>query len=309
MSMTAMSMTAMSMTAPWASDWLEGTIRHRRLEPVAHRFSYGTGMLALDVSEWHRLPQLSLWLSLERFNWVSLYRNDYFKPGQRPLYMEIADWVSAQTGWRPTGPIQLITHPRYLGHLFNPVSFYFCYPSDAEPRTGAVPRVILAHITNTPWQERHLYCLECATPEAGPTGWRTVQFQFCKRFHVSPFNPMAQEYHWVFSFRGPELRIHMNIRDGHKVFDATLEVRRTPLCRPIFLRSLRRFPVECAKVVAGIYWQALRLKLKGAPFHPHPRTLPDTSPQDHQGEFDQGTLLADSTPPSSQSGRVRSWRM
>lgn len=291
-----------------ASHWFEGTIRHRRLAPVEHSFSYDTGMLALDLSEWARISRISPWFSLERFNWVSLYRNDYFEPGEPSLHTAVSNWVEEHTGWKPDGAIQLITHPRYFGHIFNPVSFYFCYREGDDPGSGAVPNVILAHITNTPWKERHLYCLERPAHHKGQDGWQTVQFRFDKRFHVSPFNPMEQQYHWVFSFRGPQLRIHMNVNDSRKVFDATLEVQRSPLCRRTFHRSLRRFPLECAKVVAGIYWQALRLKLKGARFYSHPESQPDTSSHCLGGGADQGEPLAEIDTRSSLTGRVRSWR-
>ena len=137
--------------------------------------------------------------------------------------------------------MQLITHPRYFGYVFNPVSFYFCYHAGDRPDHGAVPRVIMAQITNTPWKDRHVYCLETTGAEPTSAGWRTERFDFSKRFHVSPFNPMDQHYQWTFSFRGPELRIHMGVKqDERKHFDATLVVRRTPLDRKELHRSLRR---------------------------------------------------------------------
>ena len=62
------------------SQWLEGTIRHRRKAPVRHEFSYSTGMLALDTDEWNQVSDISPLFSLERFNWMSLKRRDYFRP-------------------------------------------------------------------------------------------------------------------------------------------------------------------------------------------------------------------------------------
>ena len=211
------------------SQWLEGTIRHRRKAPVRHEFSYSTGMLALDLREWPSITHISRLFSLERFNWLSLYRRDYFRPETDNLLQAVSDQVQQATGWRPDGAVQLITHPRYFGYVFNPVSFYFCYHAGDRPDHGAVPRVIMAQITNTPWKDRHVYCLETTGAEPTSAGWRTERFDFSKRFHVSPFNPMDQHYQWTFSFRGPELRIHMGVRqDERKQFDATLVGRRTP---------------------------------------------------------------------------------
>ncbi|KAA1175219.1 DUF1365 domain-containing protein [Marinobacter salinexigens] len=256
------------------SQWLEGTIRHRRHTPVRHEFQYQTGMMALALDEWQNVTSVSPFFSLERFNWLALRRRDYLKPDHGDLLSAVRDYVAECCGWLPDGPIELVTHPRYFGYVFNPVSFYFCYAAGDSPLQGAVPKVILAQITNTPWKERHVYCLETSDTPANTSGWRTEKFTFDKRFHVSPFNSMDQQYQWTFSFRESELRIHMNvIEGGEKQFDATLVVQRTPLTRKVVHRSLRQFPVEAMKVTAGIYWNALRLKLKGAPFYTHPDKL------------------------------------
>lgn len=291
------------------TQWLQGSIRHRRLYPVQHEFKYHTGMLALDTDEWHQVTDISPFFSLERFNWVSLKRRDYFEPEAGDLSEALRAYVETATGWRPDGPVELITHPRYVGYVFNPVSFYFCYRAGDCGADGRVPAVIVAQITNTPWHERHVYCLQTRGVNANAAGWHTEKFTFSKRFHVSPFNAMAQQYEWTFSFRGPELRIHMNVLEqGKKHFDATLVVRRTPLLRNTLHKSLRRFPVEAVKVAAGIYWQALKLKLKGAPFYTHPDKLSDSNPDHRLGSDDQGQDVTRADKTNSNQGKVSSWR-
>lgn len=291
------------------SHWLEGSVRHRRKIPVGHEFEYSTGMLALDVDEWDQVTSVSPWFSLERFNWLSLRRRDYFRPEAGDLSPALRRHVAKATGWRPDGRIELITHPRYFGYVFNPVSFYFCYAAGAEPHEGAVPKVIVAQITNTPWHERHVYCLETTGAEPTAAGWRSERFGFQKRFHVSPFNGMEQDYQWTFSFRGPELRIHMNVVEGEKKhFDATLVVRRTPLTRKEVHRSLRKFPLEALKVTAGIYWHALKLKLKGAPFYTHPDKLAADDPAHRRGIDDSGLDITSAGDNNQKRGRVSSWR-
>ncbi len=294
---------------PLSSQWLEGSIRHRRKSPVGHEFCYNTGMLALNLDEWERVTRVSKLFSLERFNWLSLYRKDYFDPEAGDLSGAVRNQVEAATGWRPDGPVELITHPRYLGYVFNPVSFYFCYAWGDQPETGAVPKVILAQITNTPWHERHVYCLETVGSDVSQAGWRSERFGFSKRFHVSPFNGMDQHYQWTFSFRGPELRIHMNVlEEGRKQFDATLVVQRTPFTRKQLHKSLRQFPLEALKVAAGIYWHALKLKLKGAPFYTHPDKLRESDTAFRLGNSDSGLDVTEINNTDKTSGRVSSWR-
>lgn len=292
-----------------ASQWLKGTVRHRRMTAVSHAFEYRTGMLALNLDEWSTVTCLSRWFSLERFNWLSLCRRDYFRPETPDLKQAISDQVEKATGWRPDGTVELITHPRYLGYVFNPVSFYFCYDAGDDSRSGAVPRVIAAQITNTPWHEQHVYCLERGQGRQTKAGWHTQAFRFQKRFHVSPYNPMDQDYHWLFSFRHNELRIHMNVlKDSRKVFDATLAVQRTPLTRKSLNQNLRQFPLESFKVVAGIYWHALRLKLKGAVFQTHPDKLAQEDPSYRLGISDSGDRVEQATADQTTDSKVSSWR-
>ncbi|WP_404362495.1 DUF1365 domain-containing protein [Marinobacter sp.] len=298
-----------------ASQFLKGTIRHRRMQPVSHAFKYSTGMLALDLDDWSRLGRLSRFFSLERFNWISLRRRDYFQPSEPDLKKAISDQVEKATGWRPDGPVELITHPRYFGHVFNPVSFYFCHEAGQHPASGAVPRVIVAQITNTPWLEKHVYCLERGEGSTTSAGWHNQSFSFRKRFHVSPYNPMNQDYQWLFSFREDQLRIHMNVyQEDQKIFDATLALQRTPLTRKVLHQSLRQFPVESFKVVFGIYWHALRLKLKGAVFHDHPDKLDQQNPNHRLGADDSGEQIDGeprdrlSEPVTGNAAKVSSWR-
>ncbi|ONF44162.1 DUF1365 domain-containing protein [Marinobacter lutaoensis] len=297
-----------------ASQWLEGTIRHRRNFPVQHEFRYNIGMLALDLDDWPTVTRISPLFSQERFNWLGLYRRDYLDPEVPSLRQAVFNRVKSATGWAPDGPVELVTHPRYLGYIFNPVSFYLCYERGCNPAAGATPRVIVAQITNTPWQQRHVYCLECRPAVAGSDhAWHIERFAFSKRFHVSPFNGMNQQYRWLFGFRGGEMRIHMNVEeDGRKHFDATLVVRRTPLDRKTLHRSLRRFPLETLKGMAGIYWNALILKLKGAPFHPHPDTLDRSDGTYRLGAEDRGRDVTEKSPTAQDTpdsaGRVSSWR-
>lgn len=278
------------------SQFLEGSIRHRRLTPVSHQFTYPIGLYAVDLAEWDALDGLTPGFSVKRFNWVWLRRRDFFLPALGELGPAIRRHVALATGWRPDGRIELVTHPRYLGYSFNPVSFYFCYSAQADP-VNPVPRVILAQITNTPWKERHTYCLEAGPVVQGDDNWQTLRFRFDKAFHVSPFNPMDQAYDWLFSFQPGRFRIHMNVHEaGRKRFDATLVVRRTPLDRKTMADSLRRFPFETLKGALGIYWNALRLKLKGAVFHSHPGPSHAKAPvQEQESQAD--------------SGKVTSWKM
>jgi DUF1365 family protein len=222
-------------------------------------------MMYLDLAE---LPELFdrylLWSA--RGPAVAWFRrSDYHGPSDIPLDVCVRRTVADQLGFAPEGPVRLLTHLRYAGHCFNPVSFYYCYGRDGE-----CLEAILAEITNTPWRERHCYALNCRA-QAGRTG-RAYRFEFPKAFHVSPFMPMEVRYDWRFHAPGDRLTVHMGDRiDGRKVFDATLDLTAHPVSRGMLARVLTCYPLMTLKVVSLIHWQALRLYLKRAPFYVHPK--------------------------------------
>ncbi len=249
--------------APLASGIYEGWVRHRRHAPRAHAFRYRVAMLYLDLAELETaLARHPLW-SLERANVASFRREDYMGPRELPLDEAVRRRVQRATGIRPEGPIRLLTHLRYFGYVFNPVSFYYCYSAD-----GLRLQTIVAEITNTPWKERHSYVLPLDRAERSgrARGWR-----FPKAFHVSPFMAMQREYAWRFTAPGADLFVHMDVLDGEtREFDATLTLRRRALDRRGLGRVLLRFPLMTLKIIAAIHWQALRLALKRTPIHDHP---------------------------------------
>lgn len=245
----------------------EGWVRHRRRAPVAHQFRNALYMMYLDLDE---LPGLfaGRWLwSHEKGNLACFRRRDYLGPPDQPLDQSVRALVQQRTGRRPLGPVRLLTHLRTWGYLLNPVSFYYCF--DPQDRLQAVA----AQITNTPWGERHTYVLEVGEAK---------RWQFAKDFHVSPFMPMEQLYDWRFSLPGSRLRVHMeNWQEGQCLFDATLVMRRQELGGRSLGRVLWRYPLMTARVSAGIYWQALTLRAKGCPFHPHPKAKEENKDHEH----------------------------
>lgn len=248
----------------------EGTVRHRRHAPHAHAFDYRIAQLYLDLDELDGLfTRRWLW-SHERHNLAQFRRSDYLGPTTLPLAEAVRAQVERVTGHRPGGPIRLLTHLRYFGYVFNPVSFYYCHAVDGETL-----ECIVAEITNTPWRERHAYVLPVA--DAQRHG-RALHWAFAKRFHVSPFMPMARDYRWSFTAPGDDLRVHMDVsRDGTREFDASLALQRRPLDGRSLARVLWRYPAMTARVVTAIHWQALRLWLKRNPVHAHPH--PTRAPQ------------------------------
>ncbi len=157
--------------------------------------------------------------------------------------------------------MRVLTHLRTFGHLFNPVSFYYCFD-----RAGERVEAVAAEVTNTPWGERHVYAFA-----RGEASGRVLRARIGKDFHVSPFLGMDAEYDWRLTEPGDDLQVHIESRRaGRPTFDATLALERREATPAALRRALVRYPLLPLRVVGGIYAHALRLKLKGAPYHRHP---------------------------------------
>lgn len=256
---------AQAQAAPLQSALYRGWVRHRRHAPHPHAFQYPIFMAYVDLAELDALALRTRGFGVERAGLVGFRRRDYLQPVDQPLPEAVRTRCRQLCGSAPVGPIRLLTHLRYFGHTFNPVSFYYGFGADGSTLTH-----ILAEITNTPWGERHQYALPLAQGEAHGTAWH---FHFAKAFHVSPFLPMELDYDWRFTVPAAQLRVHMQLaaRDGGRPFDATLVLERQPWSTAALLASVARFPFLTVQVLARIYWHALRIRLKRNPFHTHPQ--------------------------------------
>lgn len=193
-------------------------------------------------------------------------RRDHLGDPAVPLERAVRDLVESHGRPRPQGPIRLLTHLRYFGYVMNPLSLYFCFD-----KAGKKVETVVAEVNNTPWGEQHCYVL--GSEQFGSQSLRGGGLK--KEFHVSPFLSMNMHYRWQITQPAEELHVHIeNHEQDQKVFDVLLSLRRLPLTSSNLARVLFRYPFMTGQVIAGIYWQAVRLWWKGCQFYPHPPSRP-----------------------------------
>lgn len=253
------------MTADVVSGVYVGSLRHRRTAPVPHRFTYPLFMVLLDIDRIPELMVASRVTSYNRWNWASYHEADHFGDPRQPLRARLEDDARRNGLSVPDGRIFLLTHLRYLGYCFNPVSFFFCYDQ------GGTLRLVLAEVNNT-FGGAHNYWLE---PSAQSGAFRAAA---SKALYVSPFMPA--DVHYTFRFTEPldSLLVHITADQArhdsgasHQL-DATLRLERRPWSPGAVRHALLRYPAMTATVMAGIHWEALRLWLKGLSVFPRPTT-------------------------------------
>jgi DUF1365 family protein len=240
-----------------------GTIRHRRFRPRPHAFEYSIFMALLDIDRIGETMATSRLTSWNRWNLAAFDDRDHLGDPSQPLRARLAASAEAAGVSLPDGPTYLLTHLRYAGFVFNPLSLFYC--CDREGRV----RAVLAEVNNT-FGGRHEYWLR-------PNGSPDSRFKstVAKNFYVSPFMEAAVEYEFAITPPGRFAAVHINASwtgaAPGRIFDATLTLERQPWTAANLRRALLRFPFMTTKVVAAIHWEAARLWLKGLPVQPMPQ--------------------------------------
>jgi hypothetical protein len=191
---------------------------------------------------------------VSRRNVVEFRDRDHFDGDGKPLKEAVLGLAGDHTIER----VLMLTQPRVLGYVFNPVTFSWCLRGD-----GSVACVVV-ELSNT-FGERVAEVLRGRGPD----------YRHEKRLHVSPFFGLDQSYEYRLSEPGEEVwaRVHVH-EDGGRPLTAVLHCRRRELTNATLARALFRYPVQPLQVTALIHWQALRLWLKRVPFHRKPPFVP-----------------------------------
>ncbi|MEW1718933.1 DUF1365 domain-containing protein [Streptomyces sp. NPDC093109] len=229
-------------------------IGHVRTTPTRYTLRHRTYMWLIDPDRPPRLPPPLR--PLARFD-----ARDHFG-GTRPTIRAGLDAFLATHGIDPTGGrVTMLAHARVFGHVFNPLTLYWCHGPDGTPLC------VVAEVHNT-YGERHCYLLRPGGDGTGPT---TVD----KEFYVSPFFPVDGAYTMRLPEPGARLDLTVRLdRPRGGPFTATVRGERRPATARNLLRTALRHPWSTAVVSAGIRLHGIRLFLRRLPVRPRPHHSP-----------------------------------
>ena len=251
----------MSAPAPQREDAVlyRARVMHRRRVAPLYRFVYGVFYVLLDIDRLAESARRHRLFSYNRFNLFSFYDRDHgVAPGALRAWV---DATLAQRGLRlHGGRVRVLCMPRMFGYVFNPLSLFYCEDGDG------VLRAVIAEVCNT-FGERHCYVLDAQGRELA---WETPQ-HVAKTFHVSPFFAVEGGYRFQLRAPGEGVRVAIGVynADG-PLLDTVLSGQRRPFSSRSIALSVARMPWATLKVVAAIHWQALKIWLRGARYHPKP---------------------------------------
>lgn len=233
---------------------------HVRHAVAKHKLVHNVYYLSVPLSTLSELAKLKL-LSLTKFNLFGLYEKDH---GQKniPAFHGWVEGILAEYHAPFTcADIQLITMPRVLGHVFNPVSFWCCYDE-----AGAL-RAVVAEVNNT-FGERHIYLAMHEDGRViGKDDWITSQ----KVFHVSPFFDIKGHYAFRFAMDKEKMAIWIDYYEAEtKLLSTSVSGTYATLSDGGLLRCFFRYPLVTLMVIGLIHYHALRLALKGVAYRRKP---------------------------------------
>lgn len=240
-------------------DHIQGETFHGRRGAIENAFRYSIDYVMLDAEADVRVPTL---FRRNRVGLAALHDSDH---GGSPKEGRGAAWVrdvlrEHQIEHVADGRILLLAQPRFLGHVFNPVSFWLI-----EDARGDL-RAVIAEVSNT-FGDRHSYL--CHHPDLRPIT-REDTLEATKIFHVSPFQAVEGGYRFRFDIRADRIGIWIDYRAGDDGLYATLTGPRVPLTNGAILRACLRRPFGSRRVLGLIHWQALKLWWKGAKYQIRP---------------------------------------
>lgn len=241
----------------------ECVITHRRLRPKAYAFEHRMMMLYADLDELEAIHDRTRLLSRDRANLYSFRDADYFPTGAAGGLKSRVGAYLRERGIElgAGGRVRLLTLPRILGYIFNPISIYFC--SNGQD----VPLCAIAEVGNT-FRESKLFLLPGQAPPS-PSGHARFKLRVPKHYYVSPFSSLDICFDFDLRLPGRTLQLHIGDWDADgKVLDSHLRGARVPLSDYQLLRFALKFPALTLKVIALIHWHALQLAVRRLRWHP-----------------------------------------
>lgn len=225
-------------------------LRHIRTAPIRHAFTNRTYLWLVDLD---RLPRLPSWLRLlARFE-----AKDHLGDPTQTIRANVDRFLSERGIDLAGGKVLMLGHARVFGHVFNPLSLFWCHNAD-----GSLACVI-AEVHNT-YGGRHSYLLATDDRDLVRTN---------KQLYVSPFYPVDGRYHMHLPVPDDRLTVTISLhRDGQPPFVATVRGQRQPFTTGTLLRAALRHPLSTAAVSARIRRHGIYLYLRGLPVQPRPRS-------------------------------------
>ena len=240
---------------------IKGDIMHYRFFPKKNHFDYKSTYISFPISKLKELRKPLF--SLSKFNLYGFYQSDYGTKDSA----NIEQWIKQilhSNNIDNINHIVLVTHPRVLGYVFNPVSFWLCF--DEQKRLIAV----LSEVNNTCGQKHCYLCFKEDLSEIKADDWLEAK----KEFYVSPFMEIEGKYKFRFQFKDNQMQFFINyLVDDKLKLSTSLKCNFTEFNSSNLLLAFVKMPFFTLKTIILIHYQALKLWFKSIKHYRCPKPL------------------------------------
>lgn len=238
-------------------------VMHHRLIPASNLFFYNMFYFAFSAERLFQKSGNRL-LGFNKSGLLSLKANDH---GDKFGKMDIKEWLKSLLDIIDIPDIEcknvmLVTLPRVMGYIFNPVSFWLVLDTHQKLRA------VICEVNNT-FGERHVYI--CVHPDKREILDSDI-IVADKVFHVSPFIKREGYYQFKFGFDGKNFSavIDYYTDDNKKMLLTSVMGRIKPVGNAEVLKAFFSYPLITLKTIFLIHFQAVKILLKGIKYIPKP---------------------------------------
>jgi DUF1365 family protein len=236
---------------PTVPSLVVGKVSHRRRTPVTHAFEHSHYQWLVDLDA---LPRLRWPMRLL----AGFDDRDHLDGGRLGggTRGDLERWLSRHgVLLEPEDKVLMLAHARALGHVFNPLTVYWCLRPDRSLKA------LVLEVHNT-YGQRHAYLLDVDARGRAEVG---------KEFYVSPFNDAHGRYTVAVTLGVDRVRTSVALdRDGERVLTAVASGCPVAAKTRTLLSVFGRHPFMTHKVSLLIRWHGIRLWLARLPVLPRP---------------------------------------
>jgi DUF1365 family protein len=241
----------------------KGSVSHRRFSPKKHSFKYKMFLLAIDLDELPQLSKLGPWFKNNKFAPLSLKSSDYLTHQSQLSKQHVWQKIKSLGAEQEPSRVMFVGQLRCFGLYFSPINLYYSFDENDQLLS------LLAEVSNTPWNEIHYYLIPVNQQDKKNNSQKLISE---KAFHVSPFMDLNMQYQWLIKKPCDQLKLHiqnLHLTSGEKIFDASLTMKRMDFTNKNLIRCIASIPIMTLTTLWGIYWQAMKLFIKGVPYVAH----------------------------------------
>ena len=236
----------------------KGRVFHFRKKPKKHSFKYSVFYLYFDLLRKDEIFKNIPFFSINKYNLFSFYHKDHGPKGCNDLEKWIKKTIKKNNIKKEVSKIFVLTYPRYLGYVFNPISIYTCF----DKQNFIIAQIYEVHNT---FRQRHFYLIDNTYDK------KNHNLKIKKEFHVSPFMGMKGVYNFKSFSKKDNISVFIKYIAKNENLIASFTGKSKELNNYNLLKEFFLLPLMTLKVIFGIHVEALILFIKGLKLYNCPK--------------------------------------